>query len=205
MGEFLVIDLATGRGAGLRFLEHILGGLLSTLRMVFGGGTGYGDDWLYWGLLMKDRSGLESIDDWATPKWLYDELDAEFHFNFDPCPLHADFDGLAIGWGVSNFVNPPYNRIDKPKFIKKAYEQWRLGRGSVLLIPAATGTKEFHDLILPHAEIRFLRGRVAFEGLNSKGELTTTKKGMHDSMLAIFHAGGWEWVTVGKFRPMTAA
>ena len=139
---------------------------------------------------MKDRSGLQANDHWATPKWLYDELDAEFHFNFDPCPLHADFDGLAIDWGFSNFVNPPYNRIDKPKFIQKAYEQWLIGNGSVLLIPAATGTSQFHDLILPNAEVRFLRGRIAFEGVNSKGERVTTKVGMHDSMLVIF--GGSE-------------
>ena len=36
---------------------------------------------------------------WATPKDLYEKLNAEFGFNFDPCPLHADFDGLAMEWG----------------------------------------------------------------------------------------------------------
>jgi hypothetical protein len=25
--------------------------------------------------------------EWPTPKNFYDLLDAEFHFNFDPCPL----------------------------------------------------------------------------------------------------------------------
>jgi len=25
--------------------------------------------------------------DWATPKAVYDELNKEFVFNFDPCPL----------------------------------------------------------------------------------------------------------------------
>ncbi len=37
---------------------------------------------------MKDRSQPAS-DDWATPKKLYDELDAEFHFDYDPCPLNG--------------------------------------------------------------------------------------------------------------------
>ena len=32
-------------------------------------------------------------DDWATPSWIYDQLDAEFHFNFDPCPLNSEIDG----------------------------------------------------------------------------------------------------------------
>lgn len=24
-------------------------------------------------------------DNWATPQWLFDELDKEFHFTLDPC------------------------------------------------------------------------------------------------------------------------
>jgi phage N-6-adenine-methyltransferase len=135
---------------------------------------------------MRNRDGLENSDHWKTPKKLYDALDAEFHFDFDPCPLHADFNGLEVEWGNSNFVNPPYNRIDKPKFIQKAYEEWLKGKTCVLLIPAATGTAQFHDLILPNAEIRFVKGRIAFEGVNTKGEYVTTNKGKHDSMIVIF-------------------
>ena len=135
---------------------------------------------------MKNRDGSEPNDHWATPGWLYDKLNAEFNFDFDPCPLHATFDGLAIDWGKSNFCNPPYNRVDKPRFIRKAYEEWQKGKTCVLLIPAAVSTKEFHDLILPHAEVRFLRGRVAFQGVNTKGEAVSTAKGKHDSMICIF-------------------
>lgn len=49
---------------------------------------------------------------WATPRGVYDELDREFHFNDDPCPLHGidDADGLARAWGSSTYVNPPYGR-----------------------------------------------------------------------------------------------
>ena len=60
------------------------------------------------------------------------------------------------------------------------------GATCVLLIPAAVSTADFHDLIYPHAEIRFLRGRVAFVGVNTKGEKVTTKKGKHDSMICVF-------------------
>jgi hypothetical protein len=135
---------------------------------------------------MKNRDGLENSDHWETPEWLYQDLDKEFHFDFDPCPLHADFDGLAVEWKQSNFVNPPYNRRDKPRFIRKAFDEWRKGKTCVLLIPAATGTKQFHDLILPHAEVRFLKGRVAFKGYNTKGEYTEKNKGKHDSMIVIY-------------------
>jgi len=40
--------------------------------------------------------------DWATPEWLYKELDKEFHFDFDPCPLYgaqSESDGLSVEWG----------------------------------------------------------------------------------------------------------
>lgn len=137
-----------------------------------------------------NRDGGQVNDDWATPDWLYNQLNAEFSFDFDPCPLKADFDGLAIDWGQSNFVNPPYNRIDKPKFIQKAYEEYLKGKTSVLLIPAATSIRQFHEVILPHAEVRFLKGRVSFKGVNSKGVYTEKNKGKHDSMIVIFKPKG---------------
>ena len=135
---------------------------------------------------MTNRDGLQNSDHWETPNKLYKELDAEFNFDFDPCPIHANFDVLGIEWGNSNFVNPPYNRVDKPKFIQKAFEEWNKGKTVVLLIPASTSTKQFHELILPNAEIRFLKGRVAFKGVNTKGVYTEKNKGKHDSMLVIF-------------------
>ena len=56
-----------------------------------------------------------------------------------------------------------------------------------MLIPASVSTAVFHDVILPNArEIRFLRGRVAFVGYNTRGELVAKKSGMHDSLLVVF-------------------
>jgi len=143
---------------------------------------------------MRNRDGLENNDNWATPNWLYKRLDYEFHFDFDPCPLFHDFDGLEVEWGSSNYVNPPYNRVDKPKFIKKAYDEWCKGKTCVMLLPASTGTNDFHNYIWDDVrncarqgvEVRFLHGRVAFKGYNTKGEYTETKKGKHDSMIVIF-------------------
>jgi site-specific DNA-methyltransferase (adenine-specific) len=99
---------------------------------------------------------------YETPEWLYKKLDAEFNFDFDPCPTNPTFDGLSIEWGKSNFVNPPYKEI--PKWVKKGIEEWRKGKTVVFLLPASTDTAWFHDFILPNAEIRFLRGRVRFTG-----------------------------------------
>jgi len=136
---------------------------------------------------MNDRDGNKCSDDWATPPWLYDQLNEEFKFDFDPCPLHADFNGLSIEWGKSNFINPPYNKKDKQMFIAKSFLEYRKGKSCVMLIPSATGTIQFHELIIPFAQIRFLKGRVSFEGYNSKGEFTKKGKGKHDSMIVIFN------------------
>lgn len=142
---------------------------------------------------MKNRN-LEHSDQWATPQWLYDQLNNEFHFDFDPCPLNDqggvipdEKNGLMIEWGNSNYINPPYNRKDKEAFVKKALEESRKGKLCVMLLPVSTSTIIFHDVIKPNAkEIRFLKGRVSFLGVNTKGEYTTTGKGMHDSMIVVF-------------------
>lgn len=134
---------------------------------------------------MKKRA-IKHNDDWQTPPELYAKLDTEFHFDFDPCPLRADFDGLLIAWKQSNFINPPYSRQLKEAFIRKAYEESLNGKLCVMLLPVSTSTKIFHEVIYPNAELRFLKGRVAFMGYNTFGIYVTHIKPMHDSMLVIF-------------------
>lgn len=134
---------------------------------------------------MKDRN-LNNSDDWETPKKLYNELNKEFNFDFDPCPLHVDFNGLHCNWGKRNFINPPYSQKLKESFIIKAYLESLEGNLCVMLLPVSTSTKIFHDYIYNKAEIRFLKGRVKFIGVNTFGEKVSTKCGMHDSMIVIF-------------------
>ncbi len=140
---------------------------------------------------MKNKN-LDNTDNWSTPKSFYDELDKEFHFDFDPCPLNTgvippEKDGLLIDWGKCNFVNPPYSKKLKDAFVRRALEMCLRGKTCVLLLPVSTSTYLFHDVIQPNAsEIRFVRGRIAFCGVNTKGEYTTTGKGMHDSMVVVF-------------------
>ena len=134
---------------------------------------------------MKNRN-LNHKDDWATPGELYDLLDKEFDFNFDPCPLHSNFDGLKIEWKERNYINPPYTRMLKESFIRKAFDESQKGKLCVMLLPVSTSTKIFHEVIYHNAEIRFLKGRVKFEGINTFGKLVNNKYGMHDSMIVIF-------------------
>ena len=128
---------------------------------------------------MKNRNLVHS-DNWETPKELYDKLNQEFNFNFDPCPINHNTDnwnGLEIEWK---------ERKLKEQFVKKAIQESKKGKLCVLLLPVSTSTKLFHDFILPHKkEIRFLKGRVKFIGYNTFGKKVTNKAGMHDSMIVI--------------------
>ena len=133
---------------------------------------------------MKNRN-LNHSDNWQTPSELYIKLNEEFSFDFDPCPINGE-NGLIGDWGERNFINPPYNRKLKEAFVYKAIEQSKKGKLCVLLLPVSTSTILFHDYIKPNAkEIRFLKGRVKFIGINTFGEKVTNKCGMHDSMIVV--------------------
>tara|TARA_R110000824_G_scaffold920_1_gene5392 strand:+ start:42 stop:458 length:417 start_codon:yes stop_codon:yes gene_type:complete len=137
---------------------------------------------------MKNRN-LNHVDDWDTPDYIYNELNNEFNFDFDPCPLQhnlEDWDGLEIEWGNCNFINPPYSRKLKESFVKKSIEESKKGKICVLLLPVSTSTILFYEYILPNKkEIRFIKKRIKFIGVNTFGEKVSDKCGMHDSMIII--------------------
>ena len=103
---------------------------------------------------------------WATPKWLYEELNKEFHFDYDPCPYKSNFDGLNKEWGKANYINPPYGK-EITKWIKRAYEVWQGGGICVMLLPSRTDTKWWHEYIMKASEIRFIKGRLKFNDCNN--------------------------------------
>lgn len=113
---------------------------------------------------MKGQTTLfsKNTDDWQTPQELYNELNKEFKFTFDPCPYQSPFNGLNVDWGQSNFINPPYSKV--LAFAKKGYEEYLKGKTCVWLVFARTDTKWFHDYIYPYAELRFIKGRLKFSG-----------------------------------------
>lgn len=130
---------------------------------------------------------LHESDEWETPQELFDELNAEFAFNLDPCSSDnnakcanhytiAD-DGLSQNWGGCRvWCNPPYSKIGE--WVEKCYrEGCKDNTVVVLLIPSRTDTKYFHNFILNRAEIRFIKGRLKF---SNKGPAP------FPSMIAIF-------------------
>lgn len=121
-------------------------------------------------------------ENWHTPKDLFNELDKEFSFDCDPCttkenPLGCRFfytkeqDGLKQVWFKSNFINPPYGP-EIGKWLERAHKHAEyLESTSVFLLPARTDTKWFHQYCYgkPNVELRFLKGRVKFIGVEQSG------------------------------------
>lgn len=92
--------------------------------------------------------------------------------------------------GGSNFINPPYSRELKEKFVIKAVEEAKKGKICVLLLPVSTSTKLFHEIILPNAEeITFVKGRLKFEQKDENGIFRSKGCGQHDSMVVVLKRG----------------
>lgn len=117
-------------------------------------------------------------DEWSTPQDVFDLLDQEFNFNLDPCAnadnhkcekwFSKEDDGLSMSWGgYTVFCNPPYSQI--ARWVEKAFDEGHKDNTTVvLLIPARTDTRYFHNFIYGRSEIRFIRGRLKFgEAVNS--------------------------------------
>ena len=126
------------------------------------------------GLSMIQRDALFSsaTDDWETPQELFDRLNDEFHFTVDVCAsadnakvkrfYSKEQDGLKQDWtGETVWCNPPYGRSVKA-WIHKAHQHFIGGGTAVLLVPARTDTRWFHDYVYGIAEIRFIKGRLKY-------------------------------------------
>jgi phage N-6-adenine-methyltransferase len=129
-------------------------------------------------------------DDWGTPLPLFVALDQEFGFRLDGA-ANTDNAKLPQWWGPGGievdalevptwrcvggpiWINPPYSRGLQGKFIAKAAAEARNGATVVMLLPARTDTRAFHDHVWDERqhrprpwvrEVRFLRGRLKFGG-----------------------------------------
>jgi len=143
-------------------------------------------------------------DEWETPQELFDQLNAEFGpFDMDvaanahnsKCSYFAGLDtkedGLQSAWMKKNWCNPPYSRVKE--FAAKAESEAKQGKMTVMLIPARTDTRFFHDHIYnkPSVEVRFLKGRIKFISPDGKLLRGTRMNGSNNaapfpSMVVIF-------------------
>lgn len=122
---------------------------------------------------MVNRGLYSSVtDEWETPQDLFNELNQEFHFTLDPCASTDNHkcekwysrsdDGLSKSWsGETVFVNPPYGS-EIQKWVAKCAAENKGGVVCVMLLPARTDTRWFHEYIYHKAEVRFIKGRIRF-------------------------------------------
>ena len=112
-------------------------------------------------------------DEWETPQSFFNKLNKTYKFTLDPCSTSGaakcekyytlEDDGLSKSWkNETVFVNPPYGKIKD--WVKKAHDE-SINNGAVvvMLIPARTDTRYWHDYIMEEADsIYFVRGRLKF-------------------------------------------
>lgn len=100
---------------------------------------------------------------WKTPPEIMEALNREFKFTHDVCPYPKpqDHNALEMPWGAVNFCNPPFRKEDgngfgPTAFVRKAIEENKLGKKSVLIIP----TQSYVNLLIEAgAEVRSM-GRI---------------------------------------------
>ena len=135
--------------------------------------------------------------EWATPQDFFDRLNAEFKFTLDPCASAENHkcdkyytkaeDGLIQDWsGETVFCNPPYGR-EIGRWVCKCFHEVFDGKCpcAVMLIPARTDTRWFHDYIYNKAEIRFIPGRLKFNSQKNSAPFP--------SMVVVFQQAEIRW------------
>lgn len=134
-------------------------------------------------LMFSSKTGL-----WETPQDFFDELDSEFHFDLDVCALPENAkcaryytpeqNGLSQPWAGICWCNPPYGR-EIGSWVRKGFlSSVEEGATVVMLLPARTDTRWFHEYIYGKAEVRFIKGRLKFGG--------STNSAPFPSMVVIF-------------------
>lgn len=136
-------------------------------------------------------------DDWETPDDLFERYNQRYNFILDAAANGHNRkcsrwfgdggvfpDALSCNWPLDEgniWLNPPYSRGLQAKFVRKAaaevdrcWQEYGVEQqfgNVVLLLPARTDTKLFHDVIqarcsdcMPRASVEFLKGRVKFKG-----------------------------------------
>jgi len=112
---------------------------------------------------------------WKTPIDLFNDLNEEFHFNFDPAtpPVIGNYDENALTkrWMIKEiktklrvYLNPPYDRKLMERFIKKSYQEMKEGRIElvVFLLPLRATALRFLVKKTEKVEFRILEKRLMF-------------------------------------------
>lgn len=120
-----------------------------------------------------------------------DQMDAQRYEFFSAGYFSPEEDALSksLPYGVVGWLNPPYRKRGQPII---EWCQWAATQKSpvVMLLPASTSTKWFHDVVMRSAEtVIFVRNRICFERENN-GVWVQEKSPRHDSIIVGFPGTG---------------
>ena len=149
--------------------------------------------------LKQRNSGDSYSQEYFTPTWLFNRLNARFQFTLDPASCAAadkgipyftkEDNGLVQDWtGQAVFCNPPFN-LSK-EFLEKCVNSEL--RPSVFFVAVRPDTHYWHTDVWPHAtDILFFKGRSKFE--NAEGG--TYRNAQFPTCLVGFHGATFEYFT----------
>lgn len=168
-----------------------------------------------WPLMINKSVYMSSnSNEWETPQDFFNALDEIYHFRLDAaasaenhkCPVYFDEekDALALPWTGYGpvWVNPPYGRqIDK--WVAKAAEESKSGATIVMLIPARTETRYWHDYIFgnPNAQVTFIRGRLKFSNAKASAPFPSAVVVFRPSLSSTISVDGCE-ISPGRIDPL---
>lgn len=113
------------------------------------------------------------LDDWETPKELFEKLDSVFEFSFDLAASKKNKktenyfdekkDSLSQNWNEvigTSWLNPPFSKA------KEFFEKATRSKNPIVSIYKAANVESqvWQDFIFPSAQVLFLKRRVNFEG-----------------------------------------
>lgn len=130
-----------------------------------------------------------------TPSDIWSDLNSRFKFTLDACasdenhllPRYYTKDNSCLDkdWTDEIVYCHPMFDINIPKFVKKCNDEKCL---SVMLIPASTHTKYFHEYIYhnPNCKVEFLKKpSTGFHFGNEDGSMNDNKTGYIKSLMVV--------------------
>lgn len=104
--------------------------------------------------MKQHQTTIGLTQEWITPKYILDHVGK---FDLDPCAavnqpwptakIHLTEGGLEYPWFGRVWLNPPFHRYERGKWMKKMSEH----NDGIMLIPAACETLNFHKYVFGKA------------------------------------------------------
>lgn len=124
--------------------------------------------------MKRHQKTIGKNDEWLTPVYIKkalfycsgwfdldpcDAIDAPPQFRYSKFSYNINRDGLNTEWIGRIWLNPPFNRYERPEWMAKMAEH----NNGIMLVPAACETEAFYKHVWGKASgILFLKGRPHF-------------------------------------------